>query len=77
METADLTGPAGRGPVLSRRTVLQAGAVLGVAVTVGEFSAPAEPAYGAGGYDPRQRFIRLVGGGNGIIYAIQADGGLY
>jgi N,N-dimethylformamidase len=28
-------------------------------------------------YDPLQRFIALVPGGNGIIYAIQADGTMY
>lgn len=28
-------------------------------------------------YDPQQRFLNLVPGGNGIIYAIQADGKLY
>jgi len=28
-------------------------------------------------YDPQQRFLSLVPGGNGIIYAIQADGNLY
>ena len=34
METADATGPAGRGPLVSRRAVLQAGAALGVEETV-------------------------------------------
>jgi N,N-dimethylformamidase len=77
MDTADATEPPGRGPLLSRRTVLQAGAALGVAATVGEFALTAEPVSAAAGYDPRQRFTRLVGGGNGVIYAIQADGGLY
>ncbi|WP_406315343.1 N,N-dimethylformamidase beta subunit family domain-containing protein [Streptomyces sp. NBC_00118] len=28
-------------------------------------------------YDPQQRFLNLVPGGNGIIYTIQADGNLY
>jgi hypothetical protein len=28
-------------------------------------------------YDPQQRFLSLVPGGNGIMYAIQADGNLY
>lgn len=28
-------------------------------------------------YDPQQRFLNLVPGGNGIIYGIQADGKLY
>ncbi|TPQ18275.1 N,N-dimethylformamidase beta subunit family domain-containing protein [Streptomyces sporangiiformans] len=28
-------------------------------------------------YDPQQRFLQLVPGGNGIIYAIQSDGNLY
>ncbi|MEV6103438.1 N,N-dimethylformamidase beta subunit family domain-containing protein [Streptomyces sp. NPDC051940] len=28
-------------------------------------------------YDPNQRFLSLVPGGNGIFYAIQADGNLY
>ncbi|MCW3840321.1 tachylectin-related carbohydrate-binding protein [Micromonospora yasonensis] len=27
-------------------------------------------------YDPEQRFIQLVGGGDGVLYAIQADGSL-
>lgn len=28
-------------------------------------------------FDPNQRFLRLVPGGNGIVYAIQSDGALY
>ncbi len=28
------------------------------------------------GYDPRQRFLRLVPDGDGVIYGVQADGRL-
>lgn len=78
MEAPDVANDraAGEGPLLSRRTTLQAGAALGIAATLGEFAGPAAPASAAGTYDPRQRFTRLIGGGNGIIYAIQADGRL-
>lgn len=67
---------------LTRRTVLKAGAagaavgaiapaVAGTTLGVGVASAAA-----ADGFDFRQRFIKMVGGGNGVIYAIQADGRL-
>ncbi|MDI5975709.1 N,N-dimethylformamidase beta subunit family domain-containing protein [Amycolatopsis magusensis] len=45
-----------------------------------EAEPPARPAgalAAAGTFDPRQRWSRLVGGGDGIIYAVQADGLLY
>src|SRR5438067_8653033 len=31
----------------------------------------------ASGVDPVQRFVQLVPGGNGILYAVQSDGALY
>ncbi|MGR0220654.1 N,N-dimethylformamidase beta subunit family domain-containing protein [Agromyces sp. ZXT2-6] len=69
----------GSGP--SRRSVLQAGAALGAAAPIvggtGLGLGPGVPAAAAlAGYDPRQRFIQLIGGGNGVIYALQADGKL-
>ncbi|WP_020658781.1 N,N-dimethylformamidase beta subunit family domain-containing protein [Amycolatopsis benzoatilytica] len=43
---------------------------------VPEGYAPAATAATAA-FDPHQRWSRLVGGGDGIIYAVQADGALY
>ncbi|QGN46065.1 hypothetical protein GKC29_03835 [Micromonospora sp. WMMC415] len=64
---------------VSRRRVLRNGAVIAAAVPpmlmVDPGTASAQQAQ-AVTIDPQQRFIRLVGGGNGVIYAIQADGGL-
>jgi N,N-dimethylformamidase len=62
------------GPSLRRRRFLQAAAVTAAAAAVpasllGVASAEAAT-------DPLQKFIQLVPGGNGIIYAIQADGTL-
>ncbi|HEX6920735.1 MAG TPA: N,N-dimethylformamidase beta subunit family domain-containing protein, partial [Actinomycetes bacterium] len=57
---------------ISRRTVLGGGLVLGAAKLL---HLP-QAAYAQVTYDPRQRFVRLVGGGNGTIYAVQADGRL-
>ena len=67
------------GPTLSRRTVLQAGAAIGVAAPMiggTTLGIGASSAAAIDGIDPRQKFIRLIGGGNGVIYAIQADGRL-
>ncbi|WP_134730107.1 N,N-dimethylformamidase beta subunit family domain-containing protein [Amycolatopsis nivea] len=36
-----------------------------------------EAALETGAFDPHQRWSRLVGGGDGIVYAVQADGALY
>src|SRR5215469_10898621 len=63
-------------PGLARRRFLQASAVTAAAVAVPAALLGATPAAAAGTYDPLQRFIQLVPGGNGIIYAIQADGTL-
>lgn len=63
---------------LSRRAFLTTGSIAAAAtvpVLAAATAAPA-PAAAAVGYDPRQRFVRLIGGGNGVIYAIQADGRL-
>ncbi|MFE9694950.1 N,N-dimethylformamidase beta subunit family domain-containing protein [Micromonospora sp. NPDC005806] len=62
---------------MPRRRLLRDGVVIAAAVppllAVGEqVASAAVPAY-----DPQQRFIRLVGGGSGVLYAIQADGALY
>lgn len=55
--------------------VLQATAIAtqpaSAAPAVAQVAAAAAPTY-----DPVQRFVQLVPGGNGIIYGIQADGGL-
>lgn len=60
---------------LSRRSALKAAtAVVGAAVLPIGLSGVAEAAGAA--FDPAQRFLRLVGGGNGVIYAVQADGTL-
>ncbi|MCM0674110.1 tachylectin-related carbohydrate-binding protein [Micromonospora phytophila] len=64
---------------VSRRRVLRDGAIIAAAVPpmlmIEPGSAPARAAE-AITVDPQQRFIRLAGGGNGVIYAIQADGSL-
>lgn len=59
---------------MPRRTVLGSGIALGVTPLL-NLSA-ADTAAAAATYDSRQRFVKLVGGGNGIIYAVQADGRL-
>lgn len=60
----------------SRRDALRGGAALamaaGLAITVSETRAQAT----GGGFDPQQRFLQLAGGGNGQIFAVQADGTL-
>lgn len=48
----------------------------GDSATLGGASAATRPA-DITGFDPVQRFVRLVPGGNGIIYAIQTDGHLF
>ncbi|NBE85335.1 N,N-dimethylformamidase beta subunit family domain-containing protein [Micromonospora rubida] len=63
----------------SRRRVLSTGGVLAATATAMPSvllteSSPARAE--APAYDPEQRFVQLVGGGNGVIYAIQADGAL-
>src|SRR5271165_6616201 len=58
--------------VMERRTLQAAQAAAQVAPAGAMIAAAAAlPAY-----DPVQRFVRLVPGGNGIIYGIQADGAL-
>lgn len=61
---------------MPRRSFLRDGAIVAASVspTLLTGLAPASAAVPA--YDPQQRFIRLVGGGNGVVYAIQADGSL-
>jgi len=71
-----LTGHADGRPGLPRRRFLQ-----GTAVAAAVGAAPAvllggTPAAAAATFDPLQEFIQLVPGGNGIIYAIRADGAL-
>ncbi|MGW5672944.1 N,N-dimethylformamidase beta subunit family domain-containing protein [Micromonospora sp. NPDC003776] len=64
---------------ITRRGVLRSGSVLAVTATAvpAVLAVDGEPAEAATpSYDPEQRFIQLVGGGNGVIYAIQADGSL-
>jgi N,N-dimethylformamidase len=66
-----------KGPrILGRRRFLQAAAVSAAAAAVPASLIGAAPASAATSYDPLQRFIHLVPGGNGIIYAVQADGSL-
>ncbi len=62
------------GQVMDRRT-LQAAAVAGKALPPGVVIASAA-AVASPTTDPLQRFVRLVPGGNGIIYGIQTDGTL-
>jgi N,N-dimethylformamidase len=81
-----MPGPAGYAPIamshadgrpgLRRRHFLQAAAVTAAAVAAPASLLGASPAMAAGTYDPLQRFIQLLPGGSGIIYAIQADGTL-
>jgi hypothetical protein len=64
---------------ITRRRVLRSGTVLAVtaAAVPSVLDVTASPAAAATpSYDPEQRFVQLVGGGNGVIYAIQADGSL-
>jgi N,N-dimethylformamidase len=75
-DEAMVEGVGRGGPVIARRTVLQAGAALGAAAAFLEIAEGATPAHAATTYDLRQRFVQLVGGGSGVIYAVQADGRL-
>ncbi|SCL68545.1 Tachylectin [Micromonospora citrea] len=63
---------------ITRRRVLASGGALAAATAAPSvLAASAEPARAADPtYDPEQRFIQLVPGGNGVIFAIQADGAL-
>lgn len=65
-----------RTPTVTRRAVLQTGAALGAAAAFLQLGGHPTPAAAQTGYDPRQRFVHLVGGGSGVIYAVQADGQL-
>ncbi len=71
-------GLGGSGPMTSRRTALRAGLALTTAATIqlagGRITSLAEAA--SLPYDPQQRFLQFVGGGNGQVFAIQADGTL-
>lgn len=58
--------------VMERRILQAAQAAAQVAPAGAMIAAAAAPP----AYDPVQRFVRLVPGGNGIIYGIQADGAL-
>ncbi|MFE9694951.1 N,N-dimethylformamidase beta subunit family domain-containing protein [Micromonospora sp. NPDC005806] len=68
-------------PGIGRRRLLRNSAVIAAAVppvlAVGEAVGQQAASAAVPSYDPQQRFIRLVGGGGGVIFAIQADGGLY
>lgn len=57
-----------------RRQVLQGAALLAGAGLLGGGSLTASAAEAA--FDPRQRFLKLIPAGNGVIYALQADGTL-
>ncbi|GAA1751088.1 N,N-dimethylformamidase beta subunit family domain-containing protein [Agromyces humatus] len=82
MDSGESTNPTQgeHGPLLTRRTVLRAGAaVIAAAPIIGGVGAglAAAPATALDGVDPKQRFVQMIGGGNGVIYAIAADGKLY
>lgn len=59
---------------IGRRTVLGGGLALS-AIPLLQLPL-AQTAQAQATYDYRQRFVQLVGGGNGTIYAVQADGRL-
>jgi hypothetical protein len=76
---------------LDRRSVLRAALITGGALIApasladraDAAPAPGRPAALTAGsaaqtasYDALQRFTHLIGGGNGIVYAVQADGAL-
>ncbi|MEO3777193.1 tachylectin-related carbohydrate-binding protein [Micromonospora sp. B11E3] len=71
---------------MSRRNPLRAAGVAGTALPPlaagdarADTRAAVERAAGtpaAATYDPQQRFIQVVGGGNGVLYGIRADGAL-
>jgi N,N-dimethylformamidase beta subunit-like, C-terminal/Tachylectin len=67
-------------------TVASAAAAVGVVVeqmredhpgrVVPPVENPLDPVSPPDRYDPEQRYLQLVGGGNGVLYAVQADGKL-
>ena len=61
---------------VSRRDALRGAAVLtlAAALTVGPSTGQARAI--AVGFDPQQRFLQFAGGGDGQIFAVQADGSL-
>ncbi|MEH1098770.1 N,N-dimethylformamidase beta subunit family domain-containing protein [Micromonospora sp. CPCC 205561] len=63
---------------VTRRRVLSSGGALAAAATLTPaLAAQAAPADGSTvTYDPEQAFVQLVGGGDGVVYAIRADGAL-
>ncbi|WP_052745091.1 N,N-dimethylformamidase beta subunit family domain-containing protein [Micromonospora sp. HK10] len=61
---------------LPRRRVLRDGAIIAASVPAATLALPESGSAAVPAFDPQQRFIRLVGGGNGVIYAIQPDGAL-
>lgn len=75
LDASILSGTANGTVGLRRRRFLQAAAVTAAAAVVPTALLGAAPAE-AQTFDPLQQFIQLVPGGNGIIYAIQADGTL-
>ncbi|WP_394614776.1 N,N-dimethylformamidase beta subunit family domain-containing protein [Lentzea sp. JNUCC 0626] len=58
-----------------RRKVLQGAALIAGAGLLGGGSLTASAA--AAAFDPRQRFLKLIPAGNGVLYALQADGTLF
>ncbi|MFI7430287.1 N,N-dimethylformamidase beta subunit family domain-containing protein [Micromonospora sp. NPDC049836] len=59
---------------MPRRRVLRDGAVIAAAVPAVTLALPEGASAAVPAFDPQQRFTRLIGGGNGVIYAIQPDG---
>ena len=57
-----------------RRRVLRDGAVIAASVPAITLALPEGASAAVPAFDPQQRFTRLIGGGNGVIYAIQPDG---
>lgn len=62
---------------ISRRGFLAGSAAAMGALVLPTTAAAATRPADITGFDPVQRFVRLVPGANGIIYAIQADGQLF
>ncbi|MEV4466453.1 N,N-dimethylformamidase beta subunit family domain-containing protein [Micromonospora echinofusca] len=62
---------------MPRRRLLRDGAVIAASVPPLLLAGLPDASAAVPRYDPQQRFVRLVGGGYGVIFAIQADGGLY
>lgn len=66
---------------VTRRRLLQGAAAVATTLTIplaaaGQASAATQPADGPVGFDPKQRFVQLICGGNGVIYGRQVDGTL-